>query len=136
MANGAIGSITYVAGGDKRYPRELVEVFGGGAVGVIDNFKAATFIRGGRKKRVRNWLSVDRGHRGEVEALLSAIRTGVPAPVPFEEYVYTTLATFAIEESLRKGMPVNIKGLDETEEAEGTERTKGTEGTEEAKSAG
>jgi len=88
MANGAIGSITYVAGGDKRYPRERVEVFGGGAVGVIENFKAATFFRGGRKKRIRNWLSVDRGHRGEVEALLDAIRSGGPAPVTFEEYVY------------------------------------------------
>jgi polar amino acid transport system substrate-binding protein len=133
MANGAIGSITYVAGGDKRYPRERVEVFGGGAVGVIENFKAATFIRGGRKMRIRNWLSVDRGHRGEVEALLSAIRAGGPAPVAFEEYVYTTLATFAIEESLRKGTPVRIKGLGETEE---TEETEGTEGTGEAKSAG
>ena len=117
MANGAIGSITYVAGGDKRYPRERVEVFGGGAVGVIENFKAATFIRGGRKKRIRNWLSVDRGHRGEVEALLSAIRTGGPAPVAFEEYVYTTLATFAIEESLRQGraVQVDIRVLGETE---------------------
>jgi predicted dehydrogenase/threonine dehydrogenase-like Zn-dependent dehydrogenase len=108
MANGAIGSITYVAGGDKRYPRERVEVFGGGAVGVIENFKAATFIRGGRKKSIRNWLSVDRGHQGEVEALLSAIRTGGPAPVPFEEYVYTTLATFAIEKSLRTTQPVAV----------------------------
>jgi predicted dehydrogenase/threonine dehydrogenase-like Zn-dependent dehydrogenase len=124
MANGAIGSITYVAGGDKRYPRERVEVFGGGAVGVIENFKAATFIRGGRKMRIRNWLSVDRGHRGEVEALLSAIRAGGPAPVAFEEYVYTTLATFAIEESLRKGTPVRIKGLEETEETEGTGEAK------------
>jgi polar amino acid transport system substrate-binding protein len=120
MANGAIGSITYVAGGDKRYPRERVEVFGGGAVGVIENFKAATFIRGGRKKRIRNWLSVDRGHRGEVEALLSAIRNGGPAPVDFEEYVYTTLATFAVEESLRKGEPVAVdpKALFTAENAE------------------
>jgi polar amino acid transport system substrate-binding protein len=108
MANGAIGSITYVAGGDKRYPRERVEVFGGGAVGIIENFKAATFTCRGRKKRIRNWLSVDRGHRGEVEALLDAIRRGGPAPVAFEEYVYTTLATFAIEESLRRGVPVAV----------------------------
>jgi hypothetical protein len=43
-----------------------------------------------------------------VEALLSAIRTGGPAPVAFEEYVYTTLATFAIEESLRAGEPAEI----------------------------
>ncbi len=111
MANGAIGSITYLAGGDKRYPRERVEVFGGGAVGVIENFKAATFTRGGRTKRIRNWLSVDRGHRGEVEALLSAIRNGGPAPVDFEEYVYTTLATFAMEESLRKGQSVTVDPL-------------------------
>jgi hypothetical protein len=43
-----------------------------------------------------------------VEALLLAIRSGGPAPVDFEEYVYTTLATFAIEESLRKGEPVAV----------------------------
>lgn len=108
LANGAVGSITYLAGGDRAYPRERVEVFGGGAVGVIENFKAATFTCRGRQQRVRNWLSVDRGHRGEVEALLNAIRSGGPSPVPFEEYVYTTLATFAIEESLRRGEPVLV----------------------------
>jgi len=109
MANSAIGSIVYVAGGDKSYPRERVEVFGGGAVGVIENFKAATFTRGGRKQRTRNWLSVDRGHRAEIEALSAAIRNGGPAPTAFEEYVYTTLATFAVEDSLRRGVPVSIE---------------------------
>jgi len=108
MANGAVGSISYIAGGDKAYPRERVEIFGGGAVAVIENFKAATFTRGGRRQRVRNWLSVDRGHRGEVEALLNAIRSGGPPPVAFEDYIYTTLATFAIEESLRWGEPVLV----------------------------
>lgn len=108
MANGAIGSITHVAGGDKRYARERVEVFGGGAVGVIENFKAATFTRGGRTRRIRNWLEVDRGHRGEIQALIEAIRTGNLAPVSFDEYIYTTLTTFAIEESLRRGGPVRV----------------------------
>ncbi|MEM2001296.1 MAG: bi-domain-containing oxidoreductase [Candidatus Methanomethylicaceae archaeon] len=109
MANGAIGSITYVAGGDKRYPRERVEVFGGGAVGVIENFQAATFIQGGRKRSIRNWLSVDRGYRGEIEALIEAIRNGGPAPADFEEYIYTTLATFAIEKSLKYGHPITVE---------------------------
>ena len=108
MANNAVGSITYVAGGDKRYPRERVEVFGGGAVGVIENFKAATFTRGGRKRHIRNWLSVDRGYRDEIKVLVAAIRSGGQSPVAFEEYVYTTLATFAIEESLRRGVPVAV----------------------------
>jgi len=108
MANGAIGSITYLSGGDKRHPRERVEVFGGGAVGIIDNFKVATFTRGGRRNQKRNWLGVDRGHRGEVEALVSAIRNDGSLPVEFEEYIYTSLTTFCIEESLRTGLPIVI----------------------------
>ena len=109
MANGSIGSITYVAGGDKSYPRERVEVFGGCAVGVIDNFKAATFVQKGRSRCTRNWLGVDRRHRGELGALLEAIRSGDRLPVEFEEYLYTTLATFAMERSLREGVPMAVE---------------------------
>ena len=108
MANGAIGSIIYAAGGDKRYPRERIEVIGGGAVGVVENFRAATFTRGGRTQRTRRWLGVDRGHRVGIGLLLDAIRTGGAAPVAFEEYVYTTLATFAAEESIRRAGPITV----------------------------
>jgi polar amino acid transport system substrate-binding protein len=111
MANQAMGSIMYVAGGDKSHPRERVEVFGGGAVGVIGNFKTASFSRQGRREQMKHWLSVDRGHRAEVEALVAAIQQGGPAPVAFEEYVLATLATFAIEDSLRRGEPVRVGGL-------------------------
>ncbi len=108
MANGSLGSITYVAGGDKRHPRERVEVVGGGAVGVIHNFTKASLTRGGRIQSKRNWLSVDRGHQGEIVALVNAIQSGGPAPVAFEEYLYTTLATLAMEESLKTGRPVDV----------------------------
>ena len=109
MENGALGSITYLAGGDKRYPRERVEVIGGGAVGVIDNFQKATFTQGGRVQKKRNWLSVDRGHQGEIEALIEAIWQGGEAPVSLEEYINTTLTTFAIEESIRQAQPVDVE---------------------------
>ena len=108
LSSGALGSITYVAGGDRSHPRERVEVFGGGAVGLIDNFQAASFTRQGRKERMRHWQSADRGHRAEVEALVAAIRQDGPAPVAFEEYVAATLTTFAIEDSLRQGQPVFV----------------------------
>jgi polar amino acid transport system substrate-binding protein len=108
MANGSVCSITYASGGDKAALRERVEVFGGGAVGVIENFRSATWIRGGRKQRIHRWLSADRGHRSEIEILLDTIHNVGPAPVPFVEYVYTTLASFAMEESLRTGLPVAV----------------------------
>lgn len=108
MSNGSISSITYVSGGEKRYPRERVEVFGGSAVGVIENFKAATFTRRGRTQRTGNWLSVDRGHRGEIQVLVDVVRKGGAPPVSFEEYIYTSLATFGIEDSLRQGVPIIV----------------------------
>ena len=101
MANGAIAGITYVAGGDRRYPRERVEVFGGGAAGAIENFRSAVFIRSGKRQGRRGRGSADRGHRAELQELVQRIRDGAPQPVDFDEYVSTTLATFALERSLR-----------------------------------
>ncbi|MBI4306005.1 MAG: Gfo/Idh/MocA family oxidoreductase [Chloroflexi bacterium] len=126
MANGSIVHIGYFATGDKAHPRERVEIFGGGAVGLIDNFKAARFVKGGRSQSRRSLLAVDRGHRTELEALLGAVRAGsaltLPLSggerayeigvraelVPFEDYVATTLTTFALERSLATGQPEKI----------------------------
>ena len=110
MQDGSIGSILYVASGDKRYTRERVEIFGGGAVGIIDNFRKAEFIYKGRKKRIKNWLEIDRGHKKEMEILMKSVREG-ESPVSFEEYVYTTLTTFAIEESLKLKEPVKMESF-------------------------
>lgn len=71
-------------------------------VKVIKDFRPAVFIQQGRTKRKRNWLRLDRGPRGELEALLSARRTGSVPPVDLEEYLFTTLSTFANEDSLKK----------------------------------
>jgi predicted dehydrogenase len=108
MANGSLGCITYLSGGDKAYPRERVEVYGGGMVGVIENFNSATLIHRGRKKRLRNYFTVDRGHRAEIEAVVDAVRQGGAPPVPLQEYIWTTLASFAIEDSLRWAAPIEV----------------------------
>ena len=105
--NGSIASIIYTANGDKAFPRERVEIFGGGSICVIDNFKSLVFSKGGKKKRMKK-LSRDPGHQAEFSAFFSAIQKGEETPVDFEEYAYTTLATFCIEESLSKGIPIEI----------------------------
>lgn len=107
MQDGSIASIAYTAQGDRALPRERVEVFAKQSVCVIDNFKTLTLIRNGKTVKKQS-LNLNRGHREELQAWLNALRAGV-APVDFREYVYTTLATFAIEESLRTGMPVPIR---------------------------
>src|SRR5262249_1039765 len=71
MASGSLATIVYATGGDKSYPRERVEVFGGGAACAIDNFRTMTWSRGGKQRRTGGrWTGVDRGHRGEMTALI------------------------------------------------------------------
>ncbi len=109
MANGSVGNIIYTALGDKAYQRERVEVFAGGAVGVIENFRTALWSQAGKHKRMGNLLTgVDRGHRVEMQVLIGSLREGKPFPIPFDSYVATTKATFAAMESLRTGQLVEV----------------------------
>jgi len=107
MDNGAAATITYAANGDKAFPREDVQIFSGGSVCIINNFKNINFTVNGRSKRSKS-LEVDRGHKNELKAAFNSIRTGKPSPISFKSLVATTRATFAAEESILKGVAVSI----------------------------
>jgi predicted dehydrogenase len=107
LDNGSAGCIVYSSAGDKAFPREYVEVFGNGVVAAIDNFKTMRFVHGGRKQKRWGW-EVDRGHVAEMWAFVEAIRSGGPSPVSLREHIATTLATFAMMESIRRRAPVAV----------------------------
>jgi predicted dehydrogenase len=102
FADGSTGTILYTALGDKSLPKEYIEIFGGGKAMSINNFKSG--------KRLS--LSQDKGHYGEFRAFAEAIRNGKPSPISVEELALTTLVTFKIHESLKKGAPVAIEFKD------------------------
>jgi len=104
--DGSIGMISYHAVGDSEFPKERIEVFGDDKACVIDDFRSATFSYQGREKRTR--ISQDKGYRNEINAFLSAVRRGAPGPIPFSQIIETSLATFAIHESLRTGKLIEI----------------------------
>jgi predicted dehydrogenase/threonine dehydrogenase-like Zn-dependent dehydrogenase len=113
--DGSLASIVYAAVGDRAFPRERVELFWDESVCLIDNFKSMTFTRRGKGSRMKKW-NVDRGHHGEMKTFFDALQEGSPMAVPFRDYVYTTLATFCIQESIKLGKPVEVvpsqRGLD------------------------
>ncbi|RME48066.1 MAG: gfo/Idh/MocA family oxidoreductase [Chloroflexi bacterium] len=110
FANGAIGTLHYLANGDKRLGKERIEVFGGGAVAVIDDFRRVTLSRGGKVRRIGRWWSrQDKGHQAELAAFLEAVRSGGPSPIPSDQAVLSTLTTFKVLESLQQGRPVQIR---------------------------
>ena len=109
FANGSQGTISYLANGDKSYSKERVEVFGGGAVAALDDFRRLELVHQGRKQVFRSLLRQDKGHFGEWEAFATAIRTGRNSPIPLAEIVTTMRATFALEESRSSGQPISIR---------------------------
>ncbi len=114
-ADGSHGTITYVANGDKSFPKERVEVFGGGRVAVLEDFRRLELVHGGKKSVTRSLLRQDKGHRAELEAFVRAIQNGQQSPTPFREVASTMLTTFALEESRCIGRPVSVKDLFTTE---------------------
>ena len=108
FANGSRGTIDYLANGDKSFSKERVEVFGGGAVAVLEDFRRLELVRHGKKQTMRARWRQDKGHRGECEALASAIREGQAAPIPFDQIVDATLATLRIQDSIALGRSMSV----------------------------
>src|SRR6266849_9574726 len=111
FAEGSQGTISYLANGDKSYSKERVEVFGGGAVAVLEDFRRLDLVRGSQKQVFRSFLRQDKGHRGEWEAFVGVLRNGGDSPIPFAEIVTTMMATFALEKSRSSGQPISVGEL-------------------------
>jgi hypothetical protein len=93
----------YVCSGDRAFSKERIEVFRGGAVAVLDDFRRLDLIRHGKKQILRSRLRQDKGHNAEWRAFSKCIQLGGAAPIAFDEIVASTLATIRIAESLRSG---------------------------------
>jgi len=108
FSDGSHGTISYLANGDKSYSKERVEVFGGGSIAVLDDFRSLELTRRGKKNTFRSRWHRDKGHRGEWAAFVEAVRTGAEAPIPFRGVVSTMRASFALEQSRCLGRPVAV----------------------------
>jgi predicted dehydrogenase len=112
FANGSQGTVSYFANGDRSYAKERIEVFGGDAVAVLEDFRRLELVRYGRKQVYRSMLRQDKGHRAEWEAFAAAIRSPEPSPIPFPEIVASTLATIRALDSRYSGQTAAINAAD------------------------
>jgi predicted dehydrogenase len=104
--DGSIGVVDYLANGDKSFPKERLEVFCGGDVAVLDDFRTLETVRDGKRTVERK--AQDKGWIGEWAAFVGAILTGGKPPILYEHLVGVTRATFAAMESLREGKTISI----------------------------
>lgn len=109
FADGSNGSIAYLSEGDRTLPKEKLEIFGGGKVYVLDDFRSATTYSNGRKKttKLRNQ---DKGQRDEMRDVVAAVLGTKPEPITLEDLAATTRATFLIKKSLRERKAFDLIG--------------------------
>jgi predicted dehydrogenase len=101
LDDGSIGTMTYVANGDKNFPKERIEVFGGGSVATLDDFRVLSTMRAGRQQTFRSRFRQDKGHAKEWQTYAEAISSGDRAPISFEELVNVSQACFRLLDSVR-----------------------------------
>ena len=95
--NGSAGAIQYLANGHRSFPKERLEVFCGGRILALNNFKRLSAYGWPGFKGMRI-IRQDKGHEAELAAFLKAIKEGGPEPIPFAELVETTRASFTVFE--------------------------------------
>ncbi len=94
FADGSLGTVHYFANGSSRFPKERVEVFCGGGILQLDNFrKLRSFDWPGFSSR-RLWRQ-DKGHQEEISSFLDGIKTGKSDMIPWDELVEVSQASFA-----------------------------------------
>jgi hypothetical protein len=107
-----VGHLLYVATGDPKQPKERVEAFGHGRSGVLDNFQRLELWRHGKPTVRKAGIGVDKGFDGEMSAFLVACRDRTQRmPIPLDDLVNTTTATFAAERAIAERRAITIAEL-------------------------
>ena len=100
FVDGSIGSINYLANGSKAFAKERLEVFCGGAILQLDNFRSLKSFGWAGVKNQRLWRQ-DKGQANCSAAFVAAIQSGDhSALVPMDELVEVANACFDVVEQI------------------------------------
>ena len=81
--NNCLGTQNFNSG-DKSYPKERLEVFSGGTIHIIDNFKKLR-VWGSNKFKNISLIRQDKGQLNCVKEFLNAVKEGDKSPIEFNQ---------------------------------------------------
>lgn len=97
FACGSIGVINYFANGHRAYPKERLEVFSGGRVLVLDNYRKLSGFGWPGFSSMGAWVQ-DKGRRACAAAFIGAVKAGGPSPIALGEIIEVSRATIQAAE--------------------------------------
>ncbi len=104
---GSTGTLCYNTVGDEAVSKERLEVYGGGQVATLDDFRRLEVTKDGATSTSRAW-NQDKGQENQMSETVQAFRSRGKSPIPFDELVTGMQAVFAAQRSLTNGQPVEV----------------------------
>lgn len=101
--NGSLGSLAYLANGDKSLPKERLEIFCAGHVASLEDFRSLELVKNGHRQVLRDQLGQDKGHRAAWGAFLKAVQTTGQPPIPYDQLIGVTRASLEAAGNIAKG---------------------------------
>ncbi len=96
--DGSVGVISYLTRGANGYPKETITFTGHGKTARFVNFRTAHLYLGKKKSTMRS--RPDKGQQGELDAFVSAVRTGGAMPISLDSIRRTSEVTFAVSRAV------------------------------------
>ncbi|HKX29315.1 MAG TPA: bi-domain-containing oxidoreductase [Blastocatellia bacterium] len=107
LSEGSIGNINYFANGDHALPKERIEVYGGGRVAILDDFRTLERWHAG-KRRTTKKLAQDKGFDQELSLFVRSVLNDNEMPIGWRSLMLTTLTTLKVVEALKSGRPEKV----------------------------
>lgn len=95
FGDGSLGTIQYLANGHKSFPKERLEVFAGGRVLQLDNYRKLTGYGWPGFTRMNLWRQ-DKGQGACAAAFVRAVEAGGAPPIPLDELLEVSRVTIAV----------------------------------------
>jgi predicted dehydrogenase len=84
--DGSLGTINYLANGDRSFQKERLEIFAGGSILQLDNFRALKGYGWPGFSSTKLWKQ-DKGQSLNVQSFVNAVEGKAPPPIPVDELI-------------------------------------------------
>lgn len=108
FSDGSLGTLIYTGLGDPQYPKERIEIFAGGSVIVIDDFRSVEFS-GARGKNMKG--AQDKGHRALLKNFVEAIQGKATLMITAQDGLRATVCGEATLKAIRNGEVQKMRAI-------------------------
>lgn len=97
--DGSMGTVHYFANGHKGYPKERLQVFAGGKILDMNNYRRMEGF-GWKGFKAMKSRRMDKGQQACVNAFVDCVEKGLPTPIAFDELLEVSRVTIEVSQAL------------------------------------